>query len=207
MKTFLSLMCIITLFSCNRIDDSEINDVNELVVDSDLIASSINQNIISDLVNGNFEDEKVVYSTLNSKEKLYLWEEKLGSLVQDTRFNKQQLELLSEFKNLINEGFFESKDIDFLNNKTEFEALESKAKILFEKELAFKLFYTPQNIDNDFTKNTGSDTTIGTEAKCECSIRDDWCFSPSNSDCTSSNCESKNGCGFFLIRRCDGECE
>lgn len=207
MKTLLPLTFIlfITMLSCNTSDDIEINDVNESVITNESIAFTVNQNIINDLINGNFDDEKVVYSTLNSKEKLFLWDEKLGTLVQDARFNQVQIKLLYEFKNLLSEEFFENEDINFTNQQLKFEELESKAKVLFEKELAFKLFYTPQNINNNFTKNLGTVTSIGNRPKCNCSKLDDWCFGP-GSDCDSSDCISKNGCGFFLMRRCDGEC-
>ena len=103
--------------------------------------------------------------------------------------------------------FLANDNEELIAQNLDFEALESRAKVLFDQDLAFKVFYTVQNIDNDFTRNIPIDS-IDPKPKCECSTLDDWCFGPGDWECSSSDCEVKTrGCGFFLIRKCDGDCQ
>ena len=76
---------MILLLSCDVSDNTEIENVDSVS------NQTINQKIVSDLITGNFQDEKVVYNMLNSSEKHYIWNNNLSVLIKDTRFNEEQI--------------------------------------------------------------------------------------------------------------------
>lgn len=189
-KLIISLGIVVTLFcSCSKDESSKNNTESK-------INSVLNEK--------DYESQKLMYQMLSKNEKYQIWTVKMEKLISDSKLNNQQVSLLNNLKNQLNVNLFDTKlNID---EREVFKTIYvkdflNKAKRLFTKKYVFENFFTINGNANlskiDYTKPV-----------CSCNQSSIWSCAMGAYTCKETDkCrKDSDGCGFFGLYECNGNC-
>lgn len=142
------------------------------------------------------EERKSLYAKLNGKNQAKLWQLQalMGSM--DDSFSIEQRAYFRKLADFLDGKDFGRSYVD--TNSFEIEA----ANLGLSKSLIFR--YVAAIGGNVVYTNSGVATKITYLAWCECSQGDDWC---GRKACKPGECRTSGaGCGWWLLKQCDGNC-
>ena len=182
MKNVLFLIVSLVLFSCSK-EQTEEHETSK-------------KRIASVLSEKDFETQKLMYSMLKKEEKREIWVNKIDVLINDSRMNSNQRELLIELRGHISNEIFSEVKNDrkeifkniFIND------FLKRAQKEFSNEFLYRNFY----------KMTANTVVAG--EGCQCDRGSIWACATIWS-CEASSCKPTNdGCGFVGMFECTGKC-
>lgn len=192
------LLIGLTIISCSQ------NDLNR---DSNL---SVNTSKINQVLNEKVSEiQKLMYSSLNPEEKLFIWNRKISVLLNDEKLNTQQKELLTELKNNLTSDVFDQNVENY--NRTIFKTVYSvefleKANELFNKEYILKSFYELTSMQSSVNfKSVTSNCNCSKASAVTCALGG---TQESPLICGTAKCKVKSeSCGWLWQYDCDGQCK
>ncbi|MGO1752555.1 MAG: bacteriocin fulvocin C-related protein [Psychroflexus sp.] len=180
MKKSLLLLIILVSFSCQN---SEL-EIDEKSNDSDKYEKLSEMSI---------ENARDSFILLTNNEKAEVWRERLIKLTKGDNLTSKQKVKIEKLLPLVKPDIY----VETSNARKE---LDKELKVWL---LDYLDFFTRLEVKVYLTELTPAYPGFGED--CGCNLMDDWCrWSDS---CKSSDCYSKQGCGFFWSRRCNGTCK
>ncbi|WP_395053636.1 bacteriocin fulvocin C-related protein [Flavobacterium sp.] len=192
-KIILTLSFIFILFTSCSVDKQQEN---------------INQEKITSVIKEkNLDNQRIMYRMLSKEEKFTIWNDKITELITDNELSEEQKNLLLGLKNNMSSNVFDDsysnderevfKNVivkDFLNN----------AQYLFSIEFIKRnLFEIGDPVNNNNKLYVYDSITV-----CSCNQGSIWSCAAGVSECRGTNkCKfATDGCGFFGMFECNGNC-
>jgi hypothetical protein len=213
----IAFSCAVIFYSCAKSEQTKAKIEATTAIKK--TRSNITATLLAQCSAARTREEMVnIFQLCTAEERKDLWLLHINNIKNSTNFNASQEATINDLISTINQLNFEDNSseayIDFLENS--WLNSPSMAVQKLGEPLCFTLAYHPGTIFANVpagmvnAPGSGSGGTAPTEGlNCHCRTGAIISACPGDSECgTSSTCKKKSiGCGFALLKKCDGRCK